>query len=957
MTVPQKKLWKAAANGGDPRLAIDDRYATVWTSEPSEKPWVEIDLGAVATLGGLEIYWGRRAAAQYEFHTSRDGKTWERLCGSPHGEGGQELFGFPPIAARFVRLSADNPDRNPGPEVVQINLYGPDGAVSVLEAGRIASLGSAPVRLPVGESITADFGYVRSPSGLRVDWGEAYGADFSVSVSEDGENFRQMGRIDNGQGLYDNFYWPSIEGRFVRLTLHAASSPEGATVKQIKLRILSKDRMPIGLLERAACAGRGELYPQSLLGRQVYWTVLAEAEEPEEALFDEYGDLEPQQGGAQITPLLRLEGKLNGAPGAAQICCSLFGGSLPLPTVTWTAQGIEVQARGLAHAGQALVEYRVLNSSGAPRAGALVLAVRPVQINSYWQHGGDAPINAIGIEGRQVRVNDRIYAAFSRDPDAVTVAEFDGGDAVRLIEQGACGADRSLRSDSGLLSAAFEFAFDLQPGAAAAVTVACPMRDGVTPDAGAPFSALGKEVARSWRKKTGPRKIKVGDREVTETVHAQTGLILANMTRSAFRPGPRNYDRVWIRDGSSQALALLWAGQPEPAKAFVEWYAKRIYESGLVPPILDSDGKPYKGFGGDLEFDAQGQFVWIAAEVYKITRDRAYLKRILEPVVRAAKFIEKLSDETNAGHGDDERFHGLLCPSISHEGYSTPTYSYWDNFFALSAWRDCRYLASEAGDLETAAYAKSKGEEFAANLARSILVASELMGKGVVAASADRLDIDPTSTSIAFEPCRVEDVLPSSFLQETYDECARYIERIGAPDFKGSYTPYIVRNLNAFVALGRFEDAFRLLDLMLSHRRPQGWRHWAEVVWNPPRTPEYLGDMPHTWIGAEFVTAIRRMLIRENGGTLELLRAAPDSWWNADGIELRGLSTAFGAINLRARRANSAVTVDLALTGQPPEKVTVRYPGAKRAEADGKPCRIDGDVISSANFSRLVIEY
>ena len=155
--------------------------------------------------------------------------------------------------------------------------------------------------------------------GLRVDWGEAYGIDFSVSVSEDGENFRQMGRIANGQGLYDNYYWPSIEGRFVRLTLHAASSPEGATVKQIKLRVLSKDRMPIGLLERAACAGRGELYPQSLLGRQVYWTVLAEAEEPEEALFDEYGNLEPQQGGAQITPLLRVEGKLNGAPGAAQI--------------------------------------------------------------------------------------------------------------------------------------------------------------------------------------------------------------------------------------------------------------------------------------------------------------------------------------------------------------------------------------------------------------------------------------------------------------------------------------------------------------------------------------------------------------------------------------------------------------------------------------------------------------
>jgi hypothetical protein len=580
-----------------------------------------------------------------------------------------------------------------------------------------------------------------------------------------------------------------------------------------------------------------------------------------------------------------------------------------------------------------------------------------MQINSYWQHGGHAPINAIGIEGRQVQVNDRIYAAFSRDPDAVTVADFDDGDAVRLIEGGACGTDRSLRSDSGLLSAAFEFVFDLPPGAAAAITVACPMREGVAPDADVTFAAQGKEIARSWKKKIGHRQINVGDPEMTETVHAQTGLILANMTRTAFRPGPRNYDRVWMRDGSSQALALLWAGYTEAPKAFVEWYAKRIYESGLVPPILDRDGKPYKGFGGDLEYDAQGQFVGIAAEVYRITRDRAFLERILEPVVRATKFIEKLSEETNARHGEDKRFHGLLPPSISHEGYSTPTYSYWDNFFALSAWRNCRYLASEAGDLETAAYAKAKGEEFAANLAESILIASELMGKGIVASSADRLDIDPTSTSIAFEPCRVEDVLPSGFLQATYDECARYLERIGAADYKGSYTPYIVRNLNAFVALRRFEDAFRLLNLMLSHRRPQGWRHWAEVVWNPPRKPEYLGDMPHTWIGAEFVTAIRRMLIRENGGTLELLRAVPDSWWNADGIELSELPTAFGAVNLRARRAKSAVTVDLALTGQPPERVTVRYPGARHAKADGKPCQIDDDVISLTNFSRLVIAY
>jgi len=168
------------------------------------------------------------------------------------------------------------------------------------------------------------------------------------------------------------------------------------------------------------------------------------------------------------------------------------------------------------------------------------------------------------------------------------------------------------------------------------------------------------------------------------------------------------------------------------------------------------------------------------------------------------------------------------------------------------------------------------------------------MGRGLIAGSADREDVDPTSTSIALEPCRVEDVLPDEFIQATYDLSAAAIKLIGAPDFMGHYTPYIVRSLNGFVSLGRFEDALRLLAVALACRRPSNWRHWAEVVWSPPRAPEYIGDMPHTWIGAEFVTAIRRMLVRENGRTLELFRAVPENWWEGEGIRLYELPTAFG---------------------------------------------------------------
>ncbi|MGA3064744.1 MAG: discoidin domain-containing protein, partial [Methylocystis sp.] len=130
MNVPQKSQWKVTASSGDPRRAVDDRYVTAWVSEPSDKPWLEIDLGAVATLGGLEIYWGKRAASKYGFEASLDGKAWTYLCGSRHGEGGQEVFAFPPTEARFVRWTCKNPEPRQGQEIVQINLYAPADAAS-----------------------------------------------------------------------------------------------------------------------------------------------------------------------------------------------------------------------------------------------------------------------------------------------------------------------------------------------------------------------------------------------------------------------------------------------------------------------------------------------------------------------------------------------------------------------------------------------------------------------------------------------------------------------------------------------------------------------------------------------------------------------------------------------------------------------------------------------------------
>src|SRR3974390_964591 len=140
----------------------------------------------------------------------------------------------------------------------------------------------------------------------------------------------------------------------------------------------------------------------------------------------------------------------------------------------------------------------------------------------------------------------------------------------------------------------------------------------------------------------------------------------------------------------------------------------------MVPPILNVDGAINRGYGSDIEFDAQGEFVGIAANVYRISKDRAFLKAIFQHVVQAARYIEELCARSDAVRGPASRFHGLVAPSISHEGYNKPSFSYWDDYFALSAWRDCEWLAAEIGDNEVAGYAKARGETVAAHLKRSI---------------------------------------------------------------------------------------------------------------------------------------------------------------------------------------------------------------------------------------------
>jgi hypothetical protein len=467
-------------------------------------------------------------------------------------------------------------------------------------------------------------------------------------------------------------------------------------------------------------------------------------------------------------------------------------------------------------------------------------------------------------------------------------------------------------------------------------------------DASAGFDATARKVAGEWRSRFGELDIRLPDMSLVDTLRAQGAYMLINQTGHAMQPGPRNYNRSFIRDGAATAAALVRMGQAEVAREYLRWYTDHaVHPNGMVSPILNEDGSVNRGFGSDIEYDSQGEYIQLVADIARLDGGPESVRDYLPAVKRAMKFLQELRERTMvpgymASQPAPERFHGILAPSISHEGYSSPTHSYWDDYFGIKGWDDGAWLAEALGDAETAKWAREQGAALRKSVAASIRATIAWKGADFIPASADTGDGDPTSVSIALDPTGAQDVLPGRELKTTFD---RYLADVRARDAPGAlyaYTPYELRNMLTYVHLERPGDANELLQRFLAQRRPPEWLMWPEVVHSRERHPGYIGDMPHTWIGSEYVRAIVGMLLREERDTLVLLPGVTASWLQGEGIRVGALPTAFGTMRLQA--SGDASTLRLSLGGiRGGTPVQVKWPSRTRPTS----VRIDGATVDA----------
>jgi hypothetical protein len=439
-----------------------------------------------------------------------------------------------------------------------------------------------------------------------------------------------------------------------------------------------------------------------------------------------------------------------------------------------------------------------------------------------------------------------------------------------------------------------------------------------------------------WNERLSHVRIELPDHSLTDMLRAQLAYMLINQTGNAIQPGPRNYNRSFIRDGSATAIILTRMGLPGIAREYLRWYTDHaLHDNGLYSPILNNDGSVNRGFGSDLEHDSQGEFVGFVADMARLDGGPATVKEYLPKVRLALQFLQELRQRTLqpgylADHEAPERFRGLVAPSISHEGYSVPTHSYWDDFYALKGWHDGAWLAAALGNAEMETWARAQYAVLRESLVASVRVTMAWKNSSLYPDSADLGGFDPTSTSIGIDPCGQLDIMPRDVISHSFDVYLDGVREREQPGGRWAYTPYELRNVLTYVHLNRPKDAGELLNAMLPHRRPLAWQVYAEVVHSRLRHPGYLGDMPHTWIGTEYVRDIIGMLMHEADDHLSLLPGAQASWVTDGGLRVSELRTIYGKLSMSARQDDDGLHVELASGLLPNIPVNVAWPTRTR---------------------------
>ncbi|HJT83307.1 MAG TPA: discoidin domain-containing protein [Nitrososphaeraceae archaeon] len=258
---------RSIGNNGDDTVynVIDGNPSTHWSKYGLDS-WIELDLGSEKEICDVDISWYKGDQRNYKFmiSTSSDGEIFSNLYSGTSNvlTNGLEKFDIPDIKTRFLKITVNDNSMNNWSGISDVSINNPTmpGSPSPcpllkIPPSHVTSLGSSLVNpvenlvdnnpstkwsnLGLGSWIQFDLGQEKQICDIGISWykGDIRDIDFIVSVSSDGDEFRQIFSSSNSLTtdeieVYDI---PDTVAKYLRITVTGNNMNNWASINEINL--------------------------------------------------------------------------------------------------------------------------------------------------------------------------------------------------------------------------------------------------------------------------------------------------------------------------------------------------------------------------------------------------------------------------------------------------------------------------------------------------------------------------------------------------------------------------------------------------------------------------------------------------------------------------------------------------------------------------------------------------
>ncbi len=268
---------KNAISSGDESVgtpasnAVDGNEGTRWSSEFVDNAWLTVDLGAEYSVNKVVLKWEAAYGKKYLIQTSTDGANFTTVKTENNSDGGVDEISFNATTARYIKLKGVERALPYGYSLWEMEVYtvgtgsqgdsgsgepdtgGDAGESAKLTIAAVTASGEENVGTPATNAIdgnegtrwssdysdtawiTFDLGKTYSVDKVVLNWETAYGEDYNILVSTDGNVFTPVKNLTGMDGGIDTITFTAVNARYVKVQGVKRALPYGYSLWEAEI--------------------------------------------------------------------------------------------------------------------------------------------------------------------------------------------------------------------------------------------------------------------------------------------------------------------------------------------------------------------------------------------------------------------------------------------------------------------------------------------------------------------------------------------------------------------------------------------------------------------------------------------------------------------------------------------------------------------------------------------------